>query len=144
MHGCTHAPPERRGLHACATCCVCCGDGAARRWMPSAVWNSADPLKWLLAATGERERGWEATCVVACGQMSPPHPQQNTQHLCLVQDTEKLGLDPYPLIDSKSIIPLICIWTKAIHLINSAPFPSRKWIVCRELYEENRPLNEKT
>lgn len=54
MHGCSHAPPESPGLHAYATCSVCCGDGAPWRWMRSAVWNSADPLKWLLAATRER------------------------------------------------------------------------------------------
>lgn len=77
MHGCSHAPPECRGLHVCATCCVCCGDGASWRWMRSAVWNSADPLKWLLVATRERERGrWPAWGT--CGQMSHPHPRQNT------------------------------------------------------------------
>lgn len=78
MHGCSHAPPECRGLHVCATCCVCCGDGASWRWMRSAVWNSADPLKWLLAGTRERGR-WPAWGT--CGQMSHPHPRQNTHRI---------------------------------------------------------------
>lgn len=86
LHGCSRAVLKRRGLHVCATCCVCCGDVSSWRWMGSAVWNSADPLKWLLAATRGRGdlRG-------TCGQMShPPSPSCSTkrsQHICLVLTT---------------------------------------------------------
>lgn len=94
MHGCSHAPLECRGLHVCATCCVCCGDGASWRWMLSAVWNSADPLKWLLAGTRERER--EVTCV---GNMrtdvSPPPSTKHTQNLSLVLTTGRSDSIPF-------------------------------------------------
>lgn len=29
MHGCSHSPAERCRLHACATCFMCCDDGAS-------------------------------------------------------------------------------------------------------------------
>lgn len=59
--------------------------------------------------------------------LTPPPPStKHTQHLCIVHFTGKLGLDPCPLIDSKSIIPLICTRTKAIPLNHSSPFPGRK------------------
>lgn len=61
------------------------------RWTGSAVWNSADPLKWLLAATRGRGdlRG-------TCGQMSHPLPSpsrstKRSQHLCLVFTAGRWG-----------------------------------------------------
>lgn len=130
MHGCSHAPPECRGLHVCATCCVCCGDGASWRWMRSAVWNSADPLKWLLVATREREReGGDLRGEHADRCLTPTLDKTHTQSMFSV-DYREIGLNPFPLIDSKSHIQLICTWTKAIPSIHSAPFPGRKWIVC--------------
>lgn len=101
LHGCSCTALERRGLHVCATCCVCCGDVSSWRWMGSAVWNSADPLKWLLAATRGRGdlRG-------TCGQMSHP-PIPLTLYKTLI--TSMFGV-PSPcsehqslLIDSKSL-----------------------------------------
>lgn len=71
------------------------------RWTGSAVWNSADPLKWLLAATRGRGdlRG-------TCGQMSHP-PFLLTLNKTLT--TSMFGV-PSPcsehqslLIDSKSL-----------------------------------------
>ncbi len=56
----------------------------------------------------ERRPAW-----VTCRQMSHPHSQQNTQHPCLFEATVKLGRDPSPLIDSKSINSPTCTQSNA-------------------------------
>ena len=57
MHGCLRVLPERCRLHGCTTCtAVCCDDDLLWRWMRSAVWNSPDPLIWLLAGRRARWR----------------------------------------------------------------------------------------
>lgn len=105
MHGWSHESPERCRQHVCATCCVCCGDGASWRWMRSAVWNSVDPLKWLLAATGERR-----SVLVTCGQLPHPHPQQNVHTASMLSYAAgKLQLGIFPLSPIKVWI-LHIIW----------------------------------
>lgn len=127
LHGCSRAALERRGLHVCATCCVCCGDVSSWRWMGSAVWNSADPLKWLLAATRGRGdlRG-------TCGQMShppnPSHAQRNAHNIyvwCWLQGDGTSN--SFNRLQVSHFV--ICNQTKAILLTHSAPFPGRKWIL---------------
>lgn len=116
-----------RAACVCHVLCVLWWRISSWRWMGSAVWNSADPLKWLLAATRGRGdlRG-------TCGQMShPPHPpraQQNAHNIYVWCSLQGYGT---PISINRLHVSqlLICTQTKAILLTHSAPFPDRKWIL---------------
>lgn len=110
-----------RRRHVRAACCVCVllPSGLSQRWLGPAVWNSADPLKWLLSAERERGRGDPRGM---CGQMShtplpspPPHFKQSTASLFGVNYVEMR-----PDISLSFYFSLVILSGYSFHL--SAPF----------------------
>lgn len=71
---------------------VCFGDGAS--WMCFAVWNSPNPLKWLLATTREQCN----VCACEVGTHKRLHPPLNANEhrrdLSLVQAAGETGACP--------------------------------------------------